>query len=86
MKAKGKDLRELGRLLIDVPYRVQDACTEDSKAAKKRARALAEQILATTDGHQHQLAVFYQMARVHSLLFAHLDAEITEQHERMNHD
>ena len=82
MKAKGKDLRELGRLLIDVPCRVQDACTEDSKANEKRARALTEHIIAITDGHQHQLAVFYQMARVHSLLFTHLDAEITRQREK----
>ncbi len=78
MKAKGKDLRELGRLLIDVPYRIQDGCTEDSKANKKRTCALTEHIIAITDGHQHTLAVFYQMARAHSQLFAHLDAEIAE--------
>ena len=84
MKAKGKDLRELGRLLIDVPYRIQDGCTEDSKAANQRAGILANHIIAITDGHQHTLAVFYQMGSTHSILFAHLDAEIAEQHREQN--
>ena len=75
---RGKDLREAGRLLIDVPHggSEEGIKSETSAANEARAHALADHILAISEGHRHTLAIFYQMARVHSLLFAHLDAEI----------